>query len=307
VRYLRGSGGPLEKTYVVPPNSRFNIWVNHEEFPALGKALTAADVSAVLEVTNDQPIIAERAMYLDLPGQAFGAGHESAGVTAPATQWFLAEGATGAYFDLFVLVANPSATTADVEATYLLPDGRTLTRRHTVAANSRYNIWVDLEHSDLADTAVSTTIRVVNDVPVIVERAMWWPGTSATWHEAHNTPGATATATRWALAEGEVGGARGTSTYILIANTSSTAGQVTTTVLFEDGTSAAKTFTVEARSRFNVDVGAELPVARGRRFSALVESIGDTPAQLVVERAMYWDAGGQRWAAGTNALGSPLP
>lgn len=27
---------------------------------------------------------------------------------------------------------------------------------------------------------------------------------------------------------------------------------------------------------------------------------------IAVERAMYWDADGQRWAAGTNALATPL-
>ena len=48
-------------------------------------------------------------MYASLPGQAFAAGHNSAGVTAPATRWFLAEGATGSFFDLYVLIANPSA------------------------------------------------------------------------------------------------------------------------------------------------------------------------------------------------------
>ena len=98
VRYLRPSGAPLEKTYTLPPNSRTNIWVNEEDFPGLGKALAATDVSAMIEVANDQPIIVERAMYLDLPGQMFGAGHESAGVTAPATQWFLAEGPHGPVF-----------------------------------------------------------------------------------------------------------------------------------------------------------------------------------------------------------------
>ena len=41
-------------------------------------------------------------------GQPFAAGHGSAGVTAAATSWFLAEGATGAFFDLFVLLANPT-------------------------------------------------------------------------------------------------------------------------------------------------------------------------------------------------------
>ena len=53
----------------------------------------------------------------------FKAGHESAGVTAPSTDWFLAEGATGTFFNLFVLLANPTDTPTTVEATYLLSDG----------------------------------------------------------------------------------------------------------------------------------------------------------------------------------------
>jgi hypothetical protein len=55
-----------------------------------------------------------------------------------------------------------------------------------------------------------------------------------------------------------------------------------------------------------VPVGSFFLEAAGRRFGAFVESVGDTPAQIVVERAMYWDAVGQRWAAGTNALATRL-
>jgi hypothetical protein len=53
-------------------------------------------------------------------------------------------------------------------------------------------------------------------------------------------------------------------------------------------------------------VGAFFPQAAGTRFGAMVESLGETPAQIVVERALYWDAAGQRWAAGTNALATRL-
>ena len=53
-------------------------------------------------------------------------------------------------------------------------------------------------------------------------------------------------------------------------------------------------------------VGAFFPQAATRRFGAVVESLGTTPAQIVVERAMYWDAAGQAWAAGTNALATKL-
>ena len=46
----------------------------------------------------------------------------------------------------------------------------------------------------------------------------------------------------------------------------------------------------------------------GTRFGVIVESIDTAPlAQLVVERAMYWNAGGEIWAAGTNLLATPVP
>ena len=307
VRFLLPSGSPLEKTYTLDPASRTNIWVNQEEFPGLGRALAATDVSAVLESTNGQPFIVERALYLDVAGTMFAAGHESAGVTAPAIEWFLAEGNTGPYFDLFVLIANPGPTVAQVDATYLLPSGTVVTRPYTVAPTSRFNIWVDGEDALLADTAVSTTIRSTNGVPVIVERALWWPGTFGQWYEAHNSPGATSTGTRWAVAEGEVGGTRGIDTYLLLANTSAMPGSVKVTLLFEDGTTSDKTFAVAANSRFNVEVRSEFPAAIDKRFGAIVESLGPTQAQIVVESAMYWNAGGQFWASGTNALATKLP
>ena len=59
---------------------------------------------------------------------------------------------------------------------------------------------MDYEDARLADTAVSTSVRVTNGVPVLVERAMWWPGTG--WYEAHNSFGATQTGTQWALGAG---------------------------------------------------------------------------------------------------------
>jgi hypothetical protein len=296
---LPAPAAPVAKQYTVPAHSRFTIWVDEDD-----PRLRSTDVSA--RITSDRPLIVERAMYLSI-GRAFDAGHNSGGVTAPRTRWFFAEGATGTYFDLFVLVANPGVTPADVKATYLLPSGETLVKTYTIAPHSRFNIWVDLEDALLADTAVSTVLESTNGVPIIAERSMWWPGNSpAGWHEAHNSPGATETGTRWALAEGEVGGAAGNETYILVANTSSFAGQVRATLMFEDGATSARTFTVAPNSRFNVSVAAEFPEAAGRRFGAVIDSLGTPAASIVVERAMYWNAGGVKWAAGTNALATRL-
>ena len=296
---LPAPAAPIVKSYEVPGYSRFNILVNQE-----GAPLASTDVSAMISAPVKKPIVIERAMYRDAAGQVFGAGHSSGGVTAPSTTWFLAEGATGSYFDQFVLIANPNASDATITASYLLPSGQTVIKTYAVPARSRFNIWVDLEDPALANTAVSTSLMA--NVPVIVERAMWWPNGDANWIEAHNSSGATLTGTTWALAEGEVGGARTTETYVLIANTSSFAGSAAVTLLFEDGSAVSRSFPLAPSSRFNVDVRSEFPVAVGRRFGVLVESVGASPAQIVVERSMYSNADGVVWAAGTNALATRL-
>lgn len=312
VRYLLPSGGPLEKTYTLAPNSRTNIWVNVEHFDGLGQALASTDVSAVIQSLDGTPIIVERAMYLSNQGRVFNAGHASMGVAAPAKEWFLAEGATGDYFDLFILIANPTDEDAEVQLVYRLVGGGYYIRHMVAPANSRSTIWVDEETipgvlgRPLADVAVSTAVASTNDVPIIVERAMWWPGSAPSWHEAHNSAGSTATGTRWAVADGEVGGQYDTDTYLLISNSSGRETDATVTLLFEDGSSASRVYRLPPSSRTNVpvrdDFGAEV---MDRRFGALVETSDDVP--VMVERAMYGDSAGVRWAAGTSTLATKLP
>ncbi len=321
VRYLRPSGGPVEKTYTVAPGQRFNIWVDYESLPG-GATLAETDVSAQIDVLNGVAILAERAMYRTAPGAdpaspgvMFEAGHAAAGVTTPATSWYFAEGATGEFFDLFFLLANPGDTAARVRATYLLSDGRTFTKTYSVAASSRFNIWVDLETFDgvagvpLQDVgALSVTLDVENGVPIVAERAMWWPGpTPSTWTEAHASAGATLTAGRWVAATGDVrDGAARTDSFYLIANPGSTAIEATVTLLFADGTPAeSKVFAVAPHSRLTVNARAEFPSSVGRTFGALVE--GREGERFVVESAVYRDAMGRYWAAGANALATPLP
>lgn len=300
ITYLRPNRPALTRRYAVGPHSRMNVWVNKED-----SRLAWTDVSAA--ILSSAPIVVERAMYLNAGGRMFGAGHASAGITHTSTRWFLAEGATGPMFDLFVLLANPGAAAAEVRVTYLLPDGTSFDKPYRVAARSRYTIWVDHEDARLANTAVSTLVESTNGVPIVVERAMWWPGpTPASWAEAHNAAGATATATSWALAGGEVGGADGTETYVLVANTSDRAGRVKATFFFEDGGTAVRLLVLPARSRSTIAVAADVPSSRGRRFSVLVESLAPDFVEIVVERAMYSNAEGRLWAAGTALLGDIL-
>jgi uncharacterized delta-60 repeat protein/uncharacterized repeat protein (TIGR01451 family) len=307
IRYLLPSGTPVIKTYPLPPLSRTTIPVDSE-----GAELANTDVSAVISAPLS--IIVERAMYKSTATQPFAAGHGSAGVTAPSTHWFLAEGATGPFFDCFILLANPATQAANVTIDYLLSDGRTFSKTYRVGPESRFTIWVDdeqipegSESRPLDNVAVSSTIT--SDVPIIVERTMWWPSpaiTSNFWTESHNSPGAIETGTKWALAEGEVGGSQAAETYILIANTSTFDSSARVTLYFEDGSSTEGTFFLTRRSRLNVNVSIDFPAAAGRRFGAVIESFGATPAQIVVERAMYTSPGGLTWTAGTNALAARM-
>jgi hypothetical protein len=196
---------------------------------------------------------------------------------------------------------------------YLLPNGNVLSKAYFVPAQERRTIWVDAEEfpdgsgsKALSETAVSARVRARDGLPIIVERAMWWPGPYAnTWAEAHASAGSTATASRWVLADGEIGGRSDAETFILVANTSDSGAQVRVTLLFEDGTPVARSFNVAANSRFTVSVRSEFPEALNRRFGALVESTSPG-VPIVVERAMYTNAGGVSFAAGTNVLGARL-
>jgi CSLREA domain-containing protein len=300
VRYLLPAPqAPVVKTHDVLPRSRFNIWVNLED-----PALADAEVSAVITSLNDVPVIVERAMYRNIGTKMFGAGHGSAGVEAPADTWFFGEGATGPFFDLFFLVANPNPGASQIEARYLKPDGTVVFRSYDVAGNSRFNIWVDLEGDDLADTSVATTFRVLSGGPVIVERAMWWG--RPTWYEGHNTAGATQTGEKWGLAEGESDGPFEVATYVLLGNVSDRPGTARVTLTFEDSTQAVREFALPPSSRTNVAVNVHFPESAGKRYGVVVESTGESPVQLVVERATYNDSDGVLWAAGTSALGTRL-
>jgi hypothetical protein len=249
--------------------------------------------------------------------RVFESGHDSAAVTAPSTQWFLAEGATGTFFDTFLLLANPNDQAAEVTITYLLPNGTTVGRSSQLAGNSRATIYVGNEAPELAATTVSMVVRSTNGVPIVVERSMWWPGTRARqpifWGEGHNSPGATETGTKWAVADGETGVPPvNTVTFYLVANTSSVAADVQITLLNEANQPLPpRRYSVPPNSRLTVS-GADFPQTRqdpNRSYGAVIESLsvnGQPPAQIVVERAMYSDAVGIFWAAGTNLLATRL-
>jgi hypothetical protein len=293
VRYLRENTSVVTRTYNLNPLQRFTV--------DLSTDAELVNQSFGMEVAFWLPGIAERAMYFGVSPLWVG-GHESVGVTHPSRTWFLAEGATGPFFETFVLFANPSTRAANVDVRYLPASGSPVERSYDVAAGQRLTINVEGEDATLANAAVAT--QVTSDVPIIVERAQYWPDPAPNWYEAHNSFGVTATATHWGLAEGRVGLTGNYQTYILLANPDTDPADVTITFLRENGTTLSKTFTVQPGNRFNVAVGgADTPEIVNERFSAVITAT----RPIVVERAMYSDLDGVTWQAGTNATATRLP
>ncbi len=297
VTFLVEGAAPVVKTVEVGAQARRTVYAG--AYPELrGRAF-----GMVVEATR--PVIAERAMYFASGGgRQWAGGHVNTGIVAPARAWFHAEGATGAFFQTFILLSNPNTTAATVTLRFLLDTGAVIERRKTVAAQGRLTVNPAAEgDARLANAAVSTVVEA--DVPIVSERSMYWAGEAAPFGEGHNSTGVTSLGLRWGLAEGRVGGTRGYDTYILLANPGAEAAQVRVTYLRENGAPVARTYTVPATSRYNVDVRTAVPELVDSRFGARVEVLNGVP--IVVERSVYWNAGGVTWAGGSNALGTPLP
>jgi hypothetical protein len=294
VRFLREGDSPVTKTFRIAPHARLTVDAgSHEEL---------VNTAFGIEVTFTLPGVAERSMYFGLDPLWKG-GHESAGVTAPAKEWMLAEGATGPFFETFVLVANPSSAPAELKMTYFTT-GAPVVRTRTLPGNSRLSVNIEYEDPTLENAAVAT--KVESTEPVVVERAQYWPYSPDRWYEGHASAGVTETSTHWGLAEGRVGGPEAWQTYILVANTNEFGdANVTMRFLRENGPPVTRQFLVKANSRVNIAVGSEqVPEITSGSFSVDITSDWQP---IVVERAMYSDVNGQVWGAGTNATATKLP
>jgi hypothetical protein len=176
-----------------------------------------------------------------------------------------------------------------------------VTRTYNVRAHSRFSVYVDsipgLEH-----TSVATTVTSTNNVPIVVERAMYWPNGFFEYYEGHTSVGTTETAQRWAIANG--GGDALTQTFVLLANTENRPGQAELRIMTPTGFDASlrRVVNLPANSRTTVELSSMPP-----HYGVLVTSSGPSPVELVVESAIYRSYGGVLWAAGSNAVATPLP
>ena len=294
VTYLVEGASPITVNTTVGAQSRKTL-------PSSAVAgLAGRSFSVVL--TSTQPIVAERSVYFGA-GRYWDGGTSAMGVTAPAANWYFAEGATGPQFDMFVLLGNPGASTASVVVTFLKQDGTTVVANYSVPAQARHTIWVNYDVPGLAN-AGGVGIVVNADRPVLAERAMYWPEPHAQWREGHASAGLASPATDWAVAYGRVGGSTDEQSFLLLANPGGTASDVQVTYLRSGGlTPVVKNYTVAPTSRYTVWVNGMVPELSDEAFGATIAVLSGSA--IVVEQANYWTIGGVTWAAGTVKPGTP--
>jgi hypothetical protein len=271
VTFMQPGGVNTERSYNLPPHSRFTIHVDD--------ILPAAEVSTRIQAT--QPVVAERAMYFN-GGKA---GHDTVGVNSPSQNWYLAEGYTGGNFDEWILVQNPNDTNASLNVQFQTQEHGVVNRSYTLTPRSRFTIHVD---DILPDAQVSTYLQT--DQPVVVERAQYLNSMrSGTCSIGARSPSYT-----WFFAEGYT--SEGFEEWLLVQNPQDSAALVDMTFMQLDGTNTSIQFAVPSRSRYTVPVHQVLP---GAQVSTRVSS--STP--VVAERAMYWNDRSD----GHDTIGTPTP
>ena len=275
VTYMMEGSGPHTVTKTVPANSRRTY--------DMSKDIEHNDAS--IKVESNLPVIPERAMYRNNRRE----GHDSIGTTAPAHDYYLAEGTTAWGFTTYVLIQNPNPTPANVTVTYMTPEGTKTMPVFQMQPNIRKTIRVN---DELPNTDLST--KVSADVPIIAERAMYWGADKLLGEACHDSIGMAAPHATFCLPDGQT--SEGRETWTLIQNPNSSSVAVEVSYLTPTGTgNVVFTDNIPANSRKTYNM-----VEKGinGRAAVMVRSL-DSAKKIMVERAMYWNNRG----AGTDTIG----
>lgn len=246
-----------------------------------------ADFSTVVRCLQGKTIAVDRTMTWTGQGALSPEAHNSIGVTAPASTWYLPEGSSNWGFETWLLVQNPNATAARVTITYMTEGTGQIAVPAVVPAHSRTSYGMAA-----AIGAMDASIRVESAVPVIAERSVYRNNR----REGLCSVGTTTPATAYYLAEGS--SAWGFTTYLLVQNPGTQPADVTLTYMTTGGPVTQPTFTMPSSSRKTIRVNDALP---NTDFSTLVT--GSRP--VIAERSMYWDNG--TGEAGHDSIGIDAP
>ncbi len=233
------------------------------------------DVSTKVQcLTSGKGVVAERSMYVTAPDGKRGS-HNSVGVTEASGAWALAEGATWPGFEEWVLIQNPTGTSAGVEMFFLTPEGTYKGPVFDVGPGQRTSVRVN-DYLPNADVSTMVYTSDPEKQAVVVERSMY-VNTPDGKLGAHNAPGSAYGSVDWFLPEGCT--SPGFDEWILAMNPEDKPVEVQLTFMTPNGPKEGPTTTIEAghRQTFHVNeyvTGDVSTVVHGNGY-------------VVAERAMY--------------------
>jgi LEA14-like dessication related protein len=284
ITYMLGTGENKTQKMTVKANSRSTVNVNDFLGP---------DQDVSCKVTSDQGIVAERPIYFNYKNKWNG-GHDVIGASAPATDWYFAEGTTrdnaadGSYEE-WLCLQNPQSTAAKVTITYMLGSGENKNQEVTVKANSRSTVSVN----GFLGPNQDVSCKVHSDKEIVAERPVYF-NTRNGWNGGHDVIGATGPKTNWYFAEGTT--RDNFSEWLCLQNPGATDANVTITYLLASGQNIEQKIVVKAKSRSTVDVKLKI----GPNQDASAKVISDQG--IIAERPMYFNYNGV-WTGGHDVIG----
>ena len=287
ITYMLEDGTTPTETRTIAPTTRDTVDVNLAVGPN-------HDVSMV--VNSDVPIVAERPLYFNYRNKWSG-GHDVVGAPGPDTMFNFAEGTTrrnptDGDFDTWITIQNPQNTAADVTITYYTTTAGVQTQNVTVGPTSRetVDVWLALG----SDVDTSFTVESTNNVPILVERPMYFNYHSI-WPGGHDVMGCAAPKASWFFAEGATYTGQ-FDTYVAVMNPSASAATVQITYMIQGGANQTETVTVDPNTRYTTNIAA----VAGADKNVSIEIQSDQP--IVAERPMYFGYHGI-WAGGHDTVG----
>jgi hypothetical protein len=232
------------------------------------------------------------------------------GANTLAQTWSFAEGFTGDGFDEYLTILNPGASGTATISYFVEGETSPRVRSVPLPANSRTTVVVHDDQSatnpgGLGRLANGHATRVVTDVPVVVERPMYFRYGS-TVDGGHNVMGATTLATTWSFAEGFT--APGFDEYLTILNPHPTLADTATISYFVEGEVTPQSRSVALPPNSRTTVAVHNPMSAGNpgglgRLTAGHATLVETARPVVVERPMYFTYAGAI-TDGHNVMGA---
>lgn len=180
IDFLGEEGLILSRDFEIGPRARLTVKAND----LVGNR---GQVAVEVRSLNNVGLVAERTMFWPAGAPDWEDGHSSLGASAAADYWVLAEGATH-IFGQYVLIYNPSPSqTAEVRCVFLNQEGEVAVREVEVGPGSRATVNAGRVAGKQGQLA--TIVRSLNDVGIIVERAMYWNPGGIAWGGGHGTVG----------------------------------------------------------------------------------------------------------------------